>query len=130
MSSKRTERPLTAKQKRFIREVIRQELTGRGSNTKAAIAAGDPPRAATEIAAENLAKPGIREAIERRRAELRQQADIEDLEVIGLLASHMRGQITDLMNERGEVTQDSIRTSGCAGLIKKFETEVVTRGAG
>lgn len=62
---------LTAKQQRFVDEYL-VDLNG----TQAAIRAGYSEKTANEIAAENLAKPSIKEAVELRMKEREKRTEI------------------------------------------------------
>lgn len=76
-------RPLTLKQQLFVRKYI--ELGGHGHGKEAAIAAGYSPKTADSQAAQILAKPAVRAALEAKvnrieaRSELKAARVIEEL---------------------------------------------------
>ena len=59
-------------------------------------------------AAKLLGKDRIRKAIARRRAELQRLANVTSQEVISTLAAQVRGDITELLDENGNLTFDTI----------------------
>lgn len=71
---------LTAKQRRFVEEFLVDK-----NATQAAIRAGYSERAAKSIAAENLTKPHIAEAVEKGMAALTRKAAIDAKRVVGAL---------------------------------------------
>lgn len=78
---------LTAKQQRFCDEYL-IDLNA----TQAAIRAGYSEKAARQIATENMAKPSIKEYIEKRMAEKEAALVADQAEVLKYLTSVMRGQ--------------------------------------
>ncbi len=89
-----------------------------GSNqTNAAIAAGYDPNRARITACELVTKSNIQRRIQERIRD----ANLETDEVIGTLASQMRSDICDFMDENGQITPETIRNSGQSHLIKKLK---------
>jgi phage terminase small subunit len=82
-----TDKKLTAKQQRFCDEYL-IDLNA----TQAAIRAGYSEKAARQIATENMAKPSIKEYIEKRMAEKEAALVADQAEVLKYLTSVMRGQ--------------------------------------
>ena len=81
------ETKLTAKQQRFCDEYL-IDLNA----TQAAIRAGYSEKAARQIATENMAKPSIREYIEKRMAEKEASLIADQNEVMKYLTSVLRGK--------------------------------------
>lgn len=81
---------LTQKQRRFIDEYIIS-----GNATQAAIKAGYSKKTARKIGQENLTKPDIKAAIEKRNAEIRSEKTADMTEVMEYLTSVMRGEQTE-----------------------------------
>jgi phage terminase small subunit len=86
------ERNLTIKQKLFADYYI--EL---GNASKAALKAGYSKRSAHNIAAENMAKPAIKEYIAARMAEKDAERIASQDEVLQFLTDVMRGNVTEQM---------------------------------
>lgn len=81
---------MTQKQRRFIDEYIIS-----GNATQAAIKAGYSKKTARKIGQENLTKPDIKAAIEKRNAEIRSEKTADMTEVMEYLTSVMRGEQTE-----------------------------------
>lgn len=81
------EKKMTEKQKRFCDEYL-VDLNA----TQAAIRAGYSRKTARNIATENLAKPNIKNYIEKRMAEKEKELIADQDEVLRYLTSVMRGQ--------------------------------------
>ena len=81
---------LTQKQRRFIDEYIIS-----GNATQAAIKAGYSKKTARKIGQENLTKPDIKAAIEKRNAEIQPEKTADMTEVMEYLTSVMRGEQTE-----------------------------------
>ncbi|MBD0888706.1 terminase small subunit [Lactobacillus gasseri] len=81
---------LTQKQRRFIDEYIIS-----GNATQAAIKAGYSKKTARKIGQENLTKPDIKAAIEKRNAEIQSEKTADMTEVMEYLTSVMRGEQTE-----------------------------------
>ena len=81
------EKKLTAKQQRFCDEYL-IDLNA----TQAAIRAGYSEKAARQIATENMAKPSIREYIDKRMAEKEAALIADQDEVLKYLTSVLRGE--------------------------------------
>lgn len=81
---------LTQKQQRFVDEYIIS-----GNATQAAIKAGYSKKTAKQSGAENLAKPYLKAAIEKRNAEIQSEKTADMTEVMEYLTSVMRGEQTE-----------------------------------
>ena len=81
---------LTQKQQRFVDEYIIS-----GNATQAAIKAGYAKKAAYRTGADNLKKPQIKSAIEKRNAEIQSEKTADMTEVMEYLTSVMRGEQTE-----------------------------------
>lgn len=81
---------LTQKQQRFVDEYIIS-----GNATQAAIKAGYSKKTAAVTATENLRKPNIHAAIEKRNAEIKSAKTADMTEVMEYLASVLRGEQTE-----------------------------------
>jgi phage terminase small subunit len=112
---------------RFVEEKARPGA----SNGDAAVAAGltDNPDSARVIGHEIMQDEDVRTRIAARTRELLEHARVESGEIVGLLASHMRGDMADLLPEDAFLAQAKLR--GVSGLIKELEiTESVVPGRG
>lgn len=78
---------MTEKQKRFCDFYIET-----GNATQAAIKAGYSKKTANRIATENLSKPVIKQYIDERLAELKNERTADAQEVLEYLTSVMRGE--------------------------------------
>lgn len=87
-----SERQLTIKQARFVDYYIQT-----GNASEAARRAGYSEKTACSIGEENLRKPEIRRALERRLKELESQRIAETKEVLEHLTSVLRGELTEEM---------------------------------
>lgn len=81
---------LTQKQQRFVDEYIIS-----GNATQAAIKAGYSKKTAKQMGTENLAKPIVKTAIEKRNAEIQSEKTADMTEVMEYLSSVMRGEQTE-----------------------------------
>ncbi|MCC4467065.1 terminase small subunit [Limosilactobacillus reuteri] len=81
---------LTQKQQRFVDEYIIS-----GNATQAAIKAGYSKKTAKQMGTENLAKPIVKAAIEKRNAEIKSEKTADMTEVMEYLTSVMRGEQTE-----------------------------------
>lgn len=116
-----------AKVERFVEELARPGVT----QGEAATAAGftDNPASAKVQGSILAADPDIRARVEARRRVLLEHAQVESGEVVGLLASHMRGDMADLLPEDAFLAQAKAR--GVSGLIRELEiTERLIIGKG
>ena len=98
---------MTAKQRRFCDEYL-IDLNA----TQAAIRAGYSEKNARNIASENLAKPNIKEYIEKRMAEKEAELIAGQDEVLKFLTAVMRGEEKDekpMMNAMGEIEMLPVR---------------------
>ena len=98
---------LTSKQQRFVDEYIIS-----GNATQAAIKAGYSKKTANRIATENLSKPVIKTAIDKRNAEIQSEKTMDMQEVMELLASIARGETTEeTVTNKGDVIETATRNS-------------------
>lgn len=98
---------LTLKQQRFVDEYIIS-----GNATQAAIKAGYSKKTANRIATENLSKPVIKTAIDKRNAEIQSEKTMDMQEVMELLASIARGETTEeTVTSKGDVIETATRNS-------------------
>ncbi|MCT3437385.1 terminase small subunit [Limosilactobacillus fermentum] len=81
---------LTLKQQRFVDEYIIS-----GNATQAAIKAGYSKRSAYSVGQENLRKPVIKAAIDKRNAEIESEKTADMTEVMEYLTYVMRGEQTE-----------------------------------
>lgn len=96
---------LTLKQQRFVDEYIIS-----GNATQAAIKAGYSKKTANRIATENLSKPVIKTAIDKRNAEIQSEKTMNMQEVMELLASIARGETTEeTVTNKGDVIETATR---------------------
>lgn len=106
---------LRPKQARFVRAYI----DNGGNATQAAITAGYNPKTARQIAAENLTKPYIQEAI-RELTEAREKSS-------GITAEWVRQQIAQIAQNEGAKDQDRLKAldmlAKMLGLYEKREDE-------
>ncbi|WEB66517.1 terminase small subunit [Limosilactobacillus fermentum] len=95
------------KQQRFVDEYIIS-----GNATQAAIKAGYSKKTANRIATENLSKPVIKTAIDKRNAEIQSEKTMDMQEVMELLASIARGETTEeTVTNKGDVIETATRNS-------------------
>ena len=95
------------KQQRFIDEYIIS-----GNATQAAIKAGYSKKTANRIATENLSKPVIKTAIDKRNAEIQSEKTMDMQEVMERLASIARGETTEeTVTNKGDVIETATRNS-------------------
>ena len=98
---------LTLKQQRFVDEYIIS-----GNATQAAIKAGYSKKTANRIATENLSKPVIKTAIDKRNAEIQSEKTMDMQEVMELLSSIARGETTEeTVTNKGDVIETATRNS-------------------
>ena len=92
---------LTQKQQRFVDEYIIS-----GNATQAAIKAWYSKKTAAVTATENLRKPNIKAAIEKRNAEIQSEKTADMTEVMEYLTSVMRGEQTESVATAKGVYED------------------------
>ena len=97
------EKKLTAKQQRFCDEYL-IDLNA----TQAAIRAGYSEKTARQIATENMAKPSIREYIDKRMAEKEAALIADQDEVLKYLTEVMRGKSSASVLARDELGADRV----------------------
>jgi len=116
-----SKKTLTSKQEQFVEGVLRH-----GNMTRAAREADyahpDPQ------AFETLRNPKVRERIEARREQAMREAQVHTDEIIGTLVSHMRTDVTHLLDENGELDLKGAINAGVSHLIKEVtvKTDALT----
>jgi hypothetical protein len=106
-------KPLPPRRQKFVDNYIANGGNGR----KAAEDAGFAPGHGAETEAWRLLRNAeVRKVIQTRQAE----ANVEKAEIIGTLASHMRGDLTDLLYDGDEI-RELARSRGVSHLIKKLK---------
>lgn len=105
---------LTVKQAKFVEGVARGK-----SGSKAARDAGYSEKTARVIASENLTKPSISEAVEKRRAEAMRRAQINTDVIIGSLAEIATASLGDVLDDEGNFDIQIARVNGVDHLLKK-----------
>lgn len=95
------------KQQRFVDEYIIS-----GNATQAAIKAGYSKKTAAVTATENLRKPNVKAAIDKRNAEIQSEKTMDMQEVMERLAAMGRGETTEeTVTNKGDVIETSTRNS-------------------
>lgn len=107
----------TPKQEKFIEGVVQH-----GNAAKAAREAGYSPKTAKVIAAQNLSKLNLREAIERRRAEVMKLAQIHTDVITGWIVELAGFSLDDCLDEKGKFSLKKARETGAIHAIRKMET--------
>lgn len=98
---------LTLKQQRFVDEYIIS-----GNATQAAIKAGYSKKTAAVTATENLRKPNVKAAIDKRNAEIQSEKTMDMQEVMERLAAMGRGETTEeTVTNKGDVIETSTRNA-------------------
>lgn len=110
-------RKLTKRQQKFVEAVADPKVK---SNTEAAKRAGYSKRTAAQIAEENLRKPEIFEAIEKRKAKLAELAQVSVVQVLGATAEIAFASIEDALDDRGYIDIPKAKQNGSISLIKKI----------
>lgn len=108
---------LRAKQQAFINEYLIDF-----NATQAAIRAGYSKKTAGNTGWENLKKPEIAEAIEKRISEQCMTAD----EVLMRLAEQARADIGEFISDEGEIDIEAMKAAGATRLLRKVRH--TTRG--
>lgn len=112
---------LTAKQQIFITEYLRT-----WNATAAAITAGYSEKTARAIGAENLTKPDIAAAIAAELDRRKMGAD----EALARTAAIARFDITEWIDEDGQLDIDGIRAAGLGHCLRKVKTTQRQRVSG
>lgn len=108
---------LTPKQEAFINEYFKC-----WNATQAAIRAGYSEKTAYSIGSENLKKPEIAEVIRTRMTESAMSSD----EVLFHLAQIARGDISDALDDNGNLDLRKAKERGVSNLIKKVKSRAIT----
>lgn len=124
MSKDAKEKPLKPNRDAFAQNYV----ANGGNGKKAAEEAGFAPGASAEVTASRL----LRNAkVQERIRELEQASHVSTSEVVGTLASHMRGDVTDVLPE-GDELRERLKGSGVSHLIRKLKvtTRFISNGVG
>lgn len=116
------EEVLTRKEEAFVATY----LSNGGNGFQAAKAAGYSIDSAYAIASENLRKPEIARRIQQRIAEA---TTLTPNEIIGTLASQMRADMTDCLDEEGNIDLDRIKQQGLGHLVKRLRVRRTYEGS-
>jgi hypothetical protein len=116
---------LSIREQSFVEAYV---VSTKGNGAAAVREAGYSVKNPDVYAAKLLGKERIRKAIARRRAELQRLADITAQEVISTLTAQMRGDITELLDENGNLDLAAVRRRKLGGLIKSISFSVSTGG--
>ena len=126
-----TKAQLSDSQELTIREAVFVEayiVSTKGNGAAAVREAGYSGKNPDVYAAKLLGKDRIRKAIARRRAELHRLADVTSGEVISTFAAQMRGDITEMLDERGNLDLATVRRRKLGGQIKSISFGVSEAG--
>ena len=118
-------KPLTLKESKFVEKMANPATNSPG---QAAKDAGYSEKTASVIANENLNKPYIVEAIERRKAEAAMNAGITPEQVLGATALRAFSTIDDAFDEYGYFSIEKARETGAIHLIKKIQRSQTQHG--
>jgi len=105
---------LTHREERLVDELIKNG----GNGARAAAAAGYGSARADQSAYQVLQRPEVQRRIRQRIAESRVSAD----EIIGTLASFMRGTLADFLDESGSFSIEAAKERGVDHLLKSITT--------
>lgn len=114
---------LTAKEEKFVEAIA----LGKGT-TEAALEAGYSPKCPAEIGAENLTKPRIQTALEKRKAYYRSLADVKGKDIIGAYQEMAFASIEDALDDNGNLDFAKAKKNGSAKLIKKISRQQTKYG--
>lgn len=116
---------LTPKQERFINEYL-IDLNG----AQAAIRAGYSKKTAKVIAAENLTKPYIQQAIEKKQKKLRNKIEVTQERVLKELARLAFNDVRKFWDEKGNLKDIKDLDDDAAAAIAGMDIEDIYEGAG
>ena len=105
---------LTHREERLVDELIKNG----GNGARAAAAAGYGSARADQSAYQVLQRPEVQRRIRQRIADSRVSAD----EIIGTLASFMRGTLADFLDESGSFSIEAAKERGVDHLLKSITT--------
>lgn len=108
---------LTKRQEKFVAAAADPNVK---SYTEAAKIAGYSPKTAGAIAGENLQKPEIFEAIEKRKKILAELAQVTDQHIFGATAEIAFSSIEDALDDSGYLDIAKAKKNGSISLIKKI----------
>jgi hypothetical protein len=108
---------LTKRQEQFVVAAADPHVK---SNTEAAKIAGYSPKTASSIAEENLRKPEIFGAIEKRKRMLAELAQVTDQHIFGATAEIAFASIEDALDDSGHLDIAKAKRNGSISLIKKI----------
>ncbi len=109
---------LTLREQRFV-EAMADPRTK--SNTQAAIQAGYAPQNARIIAAQNLTKLNISDAIRHRKQRALEHAEVSAQEVLGSAVFQMRSSMADVLDDEGSFDLNKAVDTGAIDLLKKHK---------
>lgn len=107
------DRPLTPKREKFVKNY----LENGGNGKKAAEDAGYAPGAGAEVEASRLLRNA--KVQEKIRERLDAAGFLQDLEIVGTLADHMRADLADIIP--GDEWLEAAKASGLSHLVKKLK---------
>lgn len=110
-------RKLTPLQDRFVDAIVSPDVK---SATQAAIQAGYSPITAPELGSLNLRKPYVVAAIEERKRECEQFANITANQVLGATARRAYATVDDALDADGNFDIKKARKTGAIHLVKKL----------
>lgn len=124
-TGKSTGRRLTKREEKFVEAMADPNVL---SQRAAAKKAGYSENTASETAYENLKKPHIVEAIEKRKAEVVQHANVTPEQVLGATALRAFATIDDAFDEQGYFDIQKARKTGAIHLVKKMSRKQTKYG--
>jgi hypothetical protein len=92
-----------------------------GNGAEAARKAGYSPHSAGVIGTENLSKPALQARIAELRETVRQEAKVEQDEIIATLVRQMRGDLVQVLSADGGFDLNDVRRRGVGRLLKKLK---------
>ncbi len=108
---------LSVKEKRFIEQMANPAVK---SQTQAAKNAGYSVKNAKQIANENLTKPYILDAIQKRKQHFAEAAGVNEKNVLGATVVIAFGDIADALDDRGCFDYEKAKQTGATALIKRI----------
>lgn len=127
MAKKAKDKPLKPSHDAFAQNYVANGGNGTKAAETAGFSSGEGGASAAVTASRLLRNAKVRERIR----ELEAEAHVSTSEVVGTLASHMRGDVTDVLPE-GDELRERLKGSGVSHLIRKLKvlTRYVSRGRG
>jgi phage terminase small subunit len=115
------DKPLKPSHDKFAQNYVENGGNGTKAAINAGFAAGEDGATAAVTASRLLRNAKVQERIK----ELESESFVSSSEVVGLLASHMRGNVTDTLPDDDPAVQ-RLKESGVSHLIKKVKFDKVT----